>query len=141
MEIQRLNLLAPLYYLPEAARDPFSYREENGEKLYCFGIDETQRLNFEPEPKTLLKKLIFGGNAVRPGCDVAPGVGRLELPTGDYLFTQERKILGKDEIIALAVEIQAEGLWQRLEPGNRLYLRYLFEDGRFVTQLFRPFTC
>ena len=136
MEIQRLNLLVPIFYFPEAAPDPFSYREGNGEKLYCFEIDETQRLNIEPDAKTLLKKLVFGGIAVAG----AAGEARLELPAGDYLFAQEREILGRDEIIAAAVEIQAEGLWQRLEPGNRLYLRYLSEDGRGVTQLFRPFT-
>jgi hypothetical protein len=140
MEILRLNLLAPLFYFPEAEPDPFSYREGNGEKLYCFEIDETQCLSIEPDAKTLLKKLVFGGNAVRPDCAEAAHETRLELPVGGYLFAQEREVLGRDEIIAAAVEIQAEGLWQRLEPGNRLYLRYLFEDGCLVTQLFRPFT-
>jgi len=133
-------LLSPLFYFPEASPDPFSCREENGEKLYSFEIDETQRLNIEPDAKTLLKKLISGGNAVRPGRAAAAGESRLELPAGDYLFAQEREILGREQITAAAAEIQAEGLWQRLEPGNRLYLRYLFEDGRPVTQLFRPFT-
>jgi len=138
MEIQKLNLLAPLFYFPEAAPDPFSYREGDGDKLYCFEVEETQRLCFEPDAKTLLKKLLSGGNAVA-GCTGAAGAARLELPAGDYLFAQEREHLGRDEIIAAAVEIQAEGLWQRLEPGNRLYLRYLFEDGSVVTQLFRPY--
>jgi len=137
MEIQRLNLLAPLYYLPEAEPEPFSYKERSGEKLFCFEIDETQRLCFEPDAEKFIKKLIFGGVAARPDC---AGAARLELPGGDYLFAQEREILGKDEIIAAAIEIQAEGLWQRLEPESRLYLRYLFEDGRDVTQLFRAFT-
>jgi len=136
MEIQRLNLLTPLYYFPEADPDPFSYGEGSGEKLYCFEIDETHRLDFEPDAKTLLKKLIFGGKATGSGCAGA----QTALPAGGYLFAQEREILSRDDIIAAAIEIQAEGLWQRLEPGNRLYLRYLFEDGRFVTQLFRPFT-
>jgi len=140
MEIQRFNLLAPLYYSPEADPDPFSWREGSGEKLYCFEIDESQRLCFEPDAKILLKKLLFGGNAAGPGHAGEAGEERLELPVGDYLFAQEREILDRDEIIAAAVEIQAEGLWQRLEPGNRLYLRYLFEDGRFVTQLFRPYS-
>ena len=137
MEIQRLILLAPLYCFPEADPDPFSWREGNGEKLFCFGIDETQLFRIEPDAKILLKKLIFGGNVVKPDYE---GEARQELPAGEYLFMQEREILGRDEIIAAAVEIQAEGLWQRLVPGNRLYLRYLFEDGCLVTQLFRPFT-
>jgi len=139
MEIQRLKLLAPLYYFPEADPAPFSWREGSREKLYCFEIDETQRLCFEPDAKTLLKGLLFGGEAITPNC-VTTDETRPELPVGDYLFAQEREVLGRDEIIAAAVEIQAEGLWQRLEPGNRLYLRYLFEDGCPVTQLFRPFT-
>ena len=140
MEIQRLHLLAPLFYFPEAAPDPFSYKEGNGEKLYCFEIDENQRLSFEPDAKTLLKKLVFGGNNAGPDYAGAAGGARLELPVGDYLFAQEREILRRDEIVAAAIEIQAEGLWQRLEPGKRLYLRYLSEDGHGVTQLFRPFT-
>ncbi|MDR1803283.1 MAG: hypothetical protein LBQ94_06705, partial [Treponema sp.] len=78
MEIQKLNLLAPLFYFLEASPDPFSCREENDEKLYCFEIDETQRLNIEPDAKILLKKLISGGNAVA-GC-AASGEARLELP-------------------------------------------------------------
>jgi len=135
LEIKRLNLLAPIYYLPEAELDPFSYRKGNSEKLYCFEIDETQRLSIEPDAKTFLKRLVFGGNAVR-----RDGEGQLELPMGNYLFAQKREIPNRDEIIAMAIEIQIEGLWQRLEPGNRLYLRYLFEDGQEVTQLFRPYT-
>ena len=140
MEIQRLNLLAPLYCYPESAPDPFAYREGNGEKLFCFEIEETQRLNIEPDAKTLLKRLIFGGNAAMSDYAGAEDEALRKLPAGYYLFAQEPEILGRDEIIAAAVEIQAEGLWQRLEPGNRLYLRYLFEDGSFVTQLFRPYS-
>ena len=135
MEIQRLNLLAPLFYFPEAAPDPFSYLQGDGDKLYCFEVEETQRLSFEPDAKTLLKKLVSGGKAAAGYA----GAAGAELPAGDYLFTQERELLGREEIIAAAVEIQAEGLWQRLEPGNRIYIRYLFEDGCVVTQLFRPY--
>jgi hypothetical protein len=62
-----------------------------------------------------------------------------ELPRGDYLFAQIRQVLNREEIVSMAVEIQKEGLWQRLKPGKRLYLRFLVEDGSFVTQLFRPF--
>ena len=137
MEILRLNLLAPLYYLPETEPGPFSYTEGNGEKLYCFEIDENQRLSFEPDAEKFLGKLVFGGNSI--GHDW-PGGPSLELPAGDYLFGQEREILGRDEIIFAAIEIQLEGLWQRLKPGSRLYLRYLFEDRRSVTQLFRPYS-
>jgi hypothetical protein len=39
----------------------------------------------------------------------------------------------------MAIEQQKDGLWERLKPGNRLYLRILSEDGSPVTQLFRPY--
>jgi len=129
MEIFLLHIHSPLCFA--SGRDPFSFRgesveNESGEKLFCFELDETQRLSFEPDTDKLLEKTISGE--------------KLELPQGDYLFAQQRKILSREEIIALAAEIQQEGLWQRLTPGKKLYLRYLFEDGSFVTQVLRPYT-
>jgi len=61
----------------------------------------------------------------------------LELPQGSYLFSQKREILNREEIIAMAIDIQQEGLWQRLKLGKKLYLRYLYEDGKCVTQILR----
>jgi hypothetical protein len=61
------------------------------------------------------------------------------LPAGQYIFSQKREILSRDEILEMTVEIQQEALWQRLIPAPRLYLRYLSEDGRGVTQVFRPY--
>jgi hypothetical protein len=129
MEIQTLTLLFPLYYAAAESvqltkSDPFNYRKEDGEKLYCFLLDENERSSFEPDRETLLGRLVFSQ----------------VLPEGNYLFAQKRDILSRDEIIDMAVEIQAEGLWQRLKPGNMLYLRYLFEDSKAVTQLFRPYS-
>ena len=147
MEIMKLNLLSPIFYAPLAGVDPFSYKDGSGEKLFCFELDETQRLSIEPDKNILLGALLFGGEAA--GNAVGNAVGKadddsreklFELPGGNYLFAQERKILNRDDIIAMAVEIQMEGLWQRLLPGKRLYLRYLFEDNRSVTQLFRPWS-
>ena len=123
-EIVRLNLLSSLYYAPGDASDPFSYREGDGEKLFYFELDEAQYRNIEPDKRKLL------GN---------PAFGAPELPRGNYLFSQKREILNQEDIINLAVEIQSEGLWQRLLLERGLYLRYLFEDGRGVTQLFRPY--
>jgi len=123
MEIQTLTMLSPLYYAP-AEGDPFNYRKEDGEKLYCFQLNENECNNFEPDRETLIGPLVFS--------QVLPG--------GEYLFAQKREILSKDEIIDMAVEIQAEGLWQRLKPGKTLYLRYLYEDGSAVTQLYRPYS-
>jgi len=127
MEIQTLTLLFPIYFT--SAEDdlsdvnPFNYREGDGEKLYCFQLNENEYSSFEPDKETLLGSPLF--SAV--------------LPAGNYLFAQKREVLNREEIIDMAVEIQAEGLWRRLKPGKTLYLRYLFEDSRAVTQLFRPY--
>jgi len=136
LEILRLNLLSPLHYVPLENPDPFAYREGSGEMLFCFDLDEDERRSFEPDRTKLLKKLIFGGKSAGE----TAGEMLLELPEGNYLFAQKREILSREDIIALAVEIQQEGLWQRLLPGKRLYLRYLFEDNKPVTQLFRPYS-
>ena len=129
MEVYLLHILSPLYFA--SGEDPFRYKGETGgsenvEKLFCFDLAEDEYLSFEPDKNKLLGETVFGE--------------KLELPQGDYLFAQQRKILNREDIIALAVEIQQEGLWQRLTPGKRLYLRYLFEDGSFVTQVLRPYT-
>ena len=136
IEISRLNLLSALYYVPEKDSDPFGYREGGGEKLFCFELDAAQSLEFEPDKTKFLGNLVFAGKAA----DGASGQPCTEFPLGNYLFAQKRKIVSREEIIDMAVEIQQEGLWQRLLFGEKLYLRYLFEDGCSVTQLFRPYT-
>ena len=135
-EIIRFNLLSPLCYVPGEDPDPFGYREGSGEKLFCFELDEAHYSSIEPDKTKLLGNLIFGGKAA----DKAAGAAEtFELPKGNYLFAQKREILSQQDIIDMAAEIQQEGLWQRLLPEKKLYLRYLFEDGCFVTQLFRPY--
>ena len=62
----------------------------------------------------------------------------VDIPAGTYFFTQTRDIPGEDAITLMALELQREGLWRRLVMENRVYLRYLYEDGSAVTQLFRP---
>ena len=136
IEILRLNLLSPLYFIPQTDADPFGYREENGEMIFYFELDEGQYQNIEPDKDKLLGNPVFGGKSA--GDLPEGGEGLRELPQGNYLFAQKREILSSREIIDIAVEIQQEGLWQRLQMGKGLYLRYLFEDGQGVTQLFRP---
>jgi hypothetical protein len=138
IEIMRLNLISPLYYAGMNDAEPFGRRETGRDELFCFELNENQYLSFEPLKDELLGKLIFHGNAVTP-VEAETNESIFCLPQGDYLFAQKREIVSREEIIALAVEIQSEGLWQRLLPGKKLYLRYLFEDGLPVTQLFRPF--
>jgi len=146
INIRRLNLISPIYYEPLEKADPFDYRAENGETIFCFELNESQRLSFEPDKNTLLGALVFSGKAAGDcstknySKEAKTEKTFLELPGGLYLFAQKRELLKRDEIIAMAFEIQAEGLWQRLKLGERLYLRYLFEDGSVVTQLFRPYT-
>ena len=149
MEIQKLSLLAPLYYVPLASPNPFAEdadQSTESERLYCFELDEKQCLSFEPEKNALLGSSVFGGQkdiafqgAVLKDAAFHGAEALLELPAGNYLFAQEREILDRESIINMAVEIQLEGLWQRLKLGRRLYLRRLYEDGSEVTQLLRPF--
>ena len=130
--ILRLNLASPLFYIPDKGIDPFNCPED-GERLFCFELDEAQYSNFEPDKEKLLGSLIFSGKT---------GEGEeafLELPSGNYIFAQEKRLLSREEIIDMAVEIQLETLWQRFRPGGKLFLRYLYEDGNWVTQLFRPY--
>jgi hypothetical protein len=136
-EIIRLNLLSPLYYVRDEEADPFGRREGSGEMLFCFELDPVQGLSIEPDEGRLLSALVFGGRAAGGG---ASEKAALQLPAGKYLFSQVREPVSREEIAGMAAETQKEGLWQRLSPGKELYLRYLFEDGRGVTQVFRPYT-
>jgi len=158
MKIQNLTLLSPLYFSP-AKEEPFGIPEKacenafdnaaegfHGEKLYCFELEKERSLSFEPERTGFLGKLLFCGVSGPSEGEAGPageetgqdGKANLELPAGSYIFAQEREFLGREEIISMAIEIQKEGLWQRLKPASRLYLRYLYEDSSPVTQLFRP---
>ncbi|MDR2478958.1 MAG: hypothetical protein LBD48_06575 [Treponema sp.] len=132
----KLNLRAPLQYMLVSGLPPFSHGEEGrGETLFCFELDAGQGQSIEPDSERLLGPLVFSGQAADAAGGAVPAV---ELPAGHYFFSQKRAALSREECIALAVEQQKDGLWERLQPENRLYIRYLFEDGKLVTQLFRP---
>ena len=133
INILNLNLTSPLFYTSDQGPDPFNCPGD-GERLFCFELDETQCLSFTPIKEKLIKSLVFSGIAAGEG-DAGPF---LELPKGNYTFAQEKRLLSREEIIDMSVEIQQESLWQRQKPGKQLFLRYLFEDGNWVTQLFRP---
>ncbi|MDR2747573.1 MAG: hypothetical protein LBB77_09025 [Treponema sp.] len=187
---KRLELLAPLRYSPAPGLIPFragtASRIQQGKEedcFFCFGVDETQGQNIEPDPRAFLGPLLAAGSAspsAYPGgspaaCRVYGFLRRLvpqlrtagrfvasrdkkppyrrfleilhakrdellELPRGRYLFAQERVFLERDGLIRMAVEIQKDGLWERLRLENRLYVRYLYEDGGIVTQVFRPYS-
>jgi hypothetical protein len=128
----RLHLLAPLVYAETPEPAPFAAAGE-GERLLCFDLDPVQRVSIEPDRNRLL------GNLIRAGRTPGGGTARsFTLPAGAYLFVQRRQVLDREGCVDLAIEQQKDGLWERLQPGSILYVRYLFEDGKAVTQLFRP---
>jgi hypothetical protein len=128
----RLDLRAPLLYAEAPGLDPFNCPVSGDEYLFCFELDTDQAASIEPAADCFLRGLVFSGR--KNG-----GRGERLLPAGLYLFTQRRKALCREEIIDMALEQQKDGLWERLKPGTRLYLRFLSEDSSPVTQLFRPY--
>jgi hypothetical protein len=130
---RRLTLVSPLSYIEEEGLDPFSWGPEEGECLFCFQTGEGTE-GIEVEEERFLGSLIFGARAGT----ASTGERIRELPRGAYLFVQLREILKREEILHLAAELHREGLWQRFSLEPRFFLRYLFEDRRGVTQLFRP---
>jgi hypothetical protein len=138
--ILRLSLLAPLPYLREDRPEPPLLTGAPGlppgeERLLCFGADPVQGRSIEAEPETLLGPLLFQGKKLPPD---APPPETVELPPGRYFFAQARRALTREELLFMAAEVQKEALWERLRPGNRIYFRFLFEDGAAVSQTFRP---
>ncbi|MDR0525445.1 MAG: hypothetical protein LBG90_06195 [Spirochaetaceae bacterium] len=134
LNIIRLDLYGSLYYRPDPKCEPFGAEEIREEALFCFEIASDQYLSIEPEYDRYLGPLLFAG----AGPTAASGEA-CELPAGLYLFAQVRDVLCREDIVWMAMEIQKDGLWERLDLGNRLYLRYLYEDASAVTQLFRPY--
>jgi hypothetical protein len=137
----RLDLRAPLLYTEAPELDAFgcpSSGEVTGETtmefLFCFELNQEQSQSIEPHPENYLERLVFSGKSVQNQQQ-----GNRELPAGLYLFTQRRGVIGREECIALAIEQQKDGLWERINLGTCLFLRYLYEDNSPVTQLFRPY--
>ena len=133
----RLDLRAPLLYTetPElSAFDCPPLSEGAPESLFCFELDQEQSQSIEPDPEKFLKGLVFSGKNVQ---NQQGDKGSLELPAGLYLFAQQRGVIGRTECIALAIEQQKDGLWEKIKLENLLFLRLLYEDGSQVTQLFR----
>ena len=130
----RLDLRAPLYYTEAPDLKPFVYASGSGlrgEAVFCFELDPAQSRSIEPDREHFLGALVFAARAEE-------GAATVRIPSGLYLFSQKREALNRGDCIDLAIEQQKDGLWERLKPESLLYLRYLFEDGSPVTQLFRP---
>jgi len=117
---------------------------ENEEFLLYYELNPAQSRSIEPDRELLLGPLVFAGRKtgdIGPLQDGSFQDGTVELPAGNYLFTQNRGAqispLNADEWLDMAVEQQKDGLWERYMPENRLFVRFLFEDGSPVIQLFR----
>jgi hypothetical protein len=132
-----LDLRAPLLYTEAQGLGAFGCQplaEKTSEFIFCFELDQEQSQSIEPNPEDFLGRLVFSGKNVQ---DRQGEKGNLELPAGLYLFAQQREVIGKEECIALAIEQQKDGLWEKNKLGNRLFIRLLYEDGGQVTQIFR----
>jgi hypothetical protein len=130
-----MDLRAPLLYTETPGLGAFDCPppgEAGTEYIFCFELDQEQSQSIEPDPEKFLEGLVFSGKNVQNQQQ-----GNLELPAGLYLFAQQRGVIGRTECISLAIEQQKDGLWEKIKLGNRLFLRYLYEDGSPVTQLFR----
>jgi hypothetical protein len=139
LTILQLDLRAPLFYRKHETLTPFAYTGLPEESIFCFDINSTQDLSIEPEEAHYLGPLLFAGTlALDPEALAAPE--RIELPQGTYMFAQVKQLLSRDQVMWMATEVQKEGLWQRLNLEKRLYLRYLVEAEKTITQVFRPYT-
>jgi hypothetical protein len=132
LHIVTLNLGAALYYRRDEKLRPFAWEPAQGEALFHFALNRGEGQNIEVQGDALLGEVLAAGMAAS-----SAGLGP-ELPTGRYLFTQVREIASRERILDMAAEQQREGLWQGLIMEDRLYLRYLYEDEKPVTQIFRP---
>jgi len=133
----RLDLRAPLEYASAPALDPWDTEAAETaaqECAFCFELDKGQAGRIDPEPGSFLGELVFSGRALADPAEQP----HWAIPAGLYLFAQQRRALGREECIALALEQQKDGLWERHRLESRLYIRRLFEDGSAVTQVFRP---
>jgi len=135
--LMNLDLRAPLVF--PKIDGLLSEIRENEEILLCYELNPAQSRSIEPNRELLLGSLVFAGRKTNDFCHFQEGT--VELPSGNYLFTQSRGVqissLNADEWLDMALEQQKDGLWERYKPGNRLFVRFLYEDGSPVTQLFR----
>jgi hypothetical protein len=154
LRFTRLNLVQPLRYLRDDRLNPFdgsaSALPAGGwEVMFNMIIDSARGQSFDARPGSrYFAALIHAGRAPLeeaplPSASGASATGEaaqetLCLPSGLYFFTQAREFLYEADLTGMALELQKEGLWQRLALENRIYIRYLYEDSSAVTQLFRP---
>ncbi|MCL2175077.1 MAG: hypothetical protein FWB73_03425 [Treponema sp.] len=149
--LTKLHLRAPLVFseipLKDGETPPVSSEYEF---LFCYKLNPQQTKSIEPEKERFLDSFEFAGHTfiqanhlsqsgkIDVESDITPEK-TVSLPQGVYLFMQQRsdKPLTQPEWLDLAIEQQKDGLWEREKPEAVLYVRFLYEDEAFVTQVFR----
>ncbi len=129
----RLDLRKKLEYI-KTDLPPFTFPENAEEVLIMFEVDHGEGKSIEPDPSKLLGQPRWTGIMKK---DTSVDDAVTELPLGKYFFSQVREILDEAGSAELAVEVQKEALWERRKLGDKVYLRYLYEHGSPVTQIFR----
>ena len=145
ISVINLELCSPLFYL--SVKDLPLKPDKNDEFILHYELNPEQSRNIEPDREQLPGILVFSGvkiedNSSRQQDKLTPQT--VVLPAEKYLFSQHRTDLDDEkplnfynDWLDLAIEQQKDGLWERYKLENKLYVRYLFEDGKFVTQIFR----
>jgi len=135
-----LDLRQPLFYTKTSFLGTHLPLQipENGEVLLCYELNPAQSRNIEPNRELLLGNLVFAGQKNHETQQTTTEE-EVFLPQGHYLLVQYRadKALEQEKWLDMAIEQQKDGLWEQHKPGNLLYVRFLYEDGAFVTQVFR----
>jgi len=128
-----LYLREPILY-KKIEEFPCQRTEPHLETLLCYELNPAQSRSIEPLKELFPGKLLFTAQRAED-----TEQGEFALPAGHYFLTQCRyeTVLNQDEWLDMAIEQQKDGLWERNKLGNLLYVRFLYEDGAFVTQLFR----
>ena len=133
LSIYTLDLRAPFMYAQSTTGDPFG-QPTHEEAMACFSLDGDGAQSIEPDPEHYLGPLLFIGTK----SSEAPDMDNSVIPKGLYLFAQVREAPQRDLFTAMAIEVQKEGLWRRLEMENRVFMRILKEEDEVVTQVLRP---
>jgi len=133
-----LNLCKPLIF--KKIDELPSFFQENDEFILCFETNLSESRKIEPDFEHFLGKLMFTAKAQTETQIESSTDEMVEMPAGQYLFMQFRaeKPLDQAEWLDMAIEQQKDGLWERHKPENTLYVRYIYEDSKYVTQVFRP---
>ncbi len=132
LTIYTLDLRSPFSYSKLPASDAFALLDSE-EQAVCFSLPGAAAREIEPDPEHYLGPIIFTGILSNDR-----ETQECTIPQGLYLFAQLRETPSKELFTAMAIEVQKEGLWQRLDLAPLVFLRVLKEEDAYVTQVLRP---